>query len=59
MDKVTRYNQEIEEAEEIWAEVSQIDYKEMKAKAEEKARKKEGISAQERAQAQAKQFEQA
>jgi hypothetical protein len=44
VDKVTRYEQEICEAERIWGEVSDLDYKEMKARAIEKARKKEGIS---------------
>jgi WD40 repeat protein len=57
VDKVTRYNEEINEAENIWGEVSHMDYKEMKAKALEKTRKKEGISAQERAQAHQKQLE--
>ena len=45
VNKVTRYLEEIKEAEEIWKEVDEIDYKELKAKALEKARKKEGISA--------------
>lgn len=48
VDKVTRYNKEIQEAEELWEEVSKIDYKELKAKAIEKARKKEGHANQQR-----------
>lgn len=45
VDKVTRFNQEIDEAEEIWNEVKDIDYKELKAKALEKQRKKDGATA--------------
>lgn len=48
VDKVTRYEQEIKEAENIWDDVHQLDYKEMKAKAIEKARKKEGHANQQR-----------
>ena len=40
VDKVTRYNSEMDEADNIWEEVKNIDYKDMKAKALEKAKKK-------------------
>lgn len=57
VDKVTRYEQEICEAERIWGEVSELDYKEMKARAIEKARKKEGISYDEKTVESKKQLE--
>jgi hypothetical protein len=47
VDKVTRYNSEMDEADNIWEEVKNMDYKDMKAKALEKAKKKEvGSSSQ-------------
>ena len=46
VDKISRFNQEIQEAEVIWDEVKNFDYQDMKAKAIEKARKKEGSQMQ-------------
>ena len=44
VDKQSRFNEEMREAEAIWDEVKGYDYKEMKAKAIDKARKKDAIS---------------
>jgi hypothetical protein len=41
VDKISRFNEEMREAETIWDEVKSYDYKEMKAKALEKQRKKD------------------
>ena len=46
VDKISRFNQEIQEAEVIWDEVKNFDYQDMKSKAIEKARKKEGSQMQ-------------
>lgn len=44
VDKLSRFNEEMEEADAIWEEVKNFDYKDMKAKAIEKARKKDSSS---------------
>ncbi len=54
VDKMTQYKNDLVYAERLWRDVEKLDYKEMKAKALERARKKEGLSAQERAQKEAK-----
>ena len=44
VDKISRFNEEMREAEAIWDEVKNYDYKELKAKALEKQRKKDASS---------------
>ena len=51
---MTQYKNDLVYAERVWRDVEKLDYKEMKAKALERARKKEGLTAQERAQKEAK-----
>lgn len=51
IDKVSHYKEELKEAEDIWAEVSQLNYKKMKADAVAKRKKLEAINNQGKKQA--------
>lgn len=44
IDKLTRFQEELDEARDLWAGVEQLDYKELKAKAIERRRKQERLN---------------